>query len=140
MPRHSIRNVDQLYQSDLTRGERIAIAAAQMVGSWKFILVQTLFLAAWIALNVVGWVRHWDPYPFILLNLALNVFAAYTAPLILMAQNRDAERDRLMMQEDFETNRQVAAEVEKILAILDQHGQLLTMLLEQQHHGTRTRL
>jgi uncharacterized membrane protein len=96
-----------------------------------------LFLAAWITLNVVGWVWRWDPYPFILLNLVLNVIASYTAPLILMAQNRDAEH--LMMQEDFETNRQVAAEVGKILGILEAHGQLLTMLLEQRDHGQRTR-
>jgi uncharacterized membrane protein len=63
------------------------------------------------------------------LNLALNVMAAYTAPLILMAQNRDAERDRLMMHEDFETNRQVAGDVHKILRILDEHGQMLTILV-----------
>jgi uncharacterized membrane protein len=123
----------------LTRGERIAIAVTQIVGSWTFVIVQSILLAAWIALNVVGWVRHWDPYPFILLNLVLNVIASYTAPLILMAQNRDAERDRLMMHEDFATNRQVAAEVAKILRILDEHGQLLTILLEQGQHGNRSR-
>jgi uncharacterized membrane protein len=137
--RHTIQNVDDVYQRDLTRGERAAIAVTQIVGSWTFVAVQSLFLVTWIALNVVGWVWRWDPYPFILLNLALNVIAAYTAPLILMAQNRDAERDRLMMQEDFETNRQVAAEVGKMLRILDDHGQLLTMLLEQRHHQDRTR-
>jgi uncharacterized membrane protein len=134
-----IQNVDELYRHDLTRGERIAIAVTQIVGSWTFVIVQSILLAAWIALNVVGWVRHWDPYPFILLNLVLNVIASYTAPLILMAQNRDAERDRLMMHEDFATNRQVAAEVAKILRILDEHGQLLTILLEQGQHGNRSR-
>jgi uncharacterized membrane protein len=138
-PRHTIQNVDDIYQRDLTRGERVAIAVTQIVGSWTFVVVQSLFLAAWIVLNVVGWVWRWDPYPFILLNLALNVIASYTAPLILMAQNRDAERDRLMMHEDFETNRQVAAEVGKILHILDEHGQILTMLLEQRHREDRTR-
>jgi len=131
-PRHTIENVDLIYQRELTRGERVAIAVAQIVGSWTFIIVQSLFLAAWIVLNVVGWVRHWDPYPFILLNLALNVIASYTAPLILMAQNRDAERDRLMMHEDFATNRQVASDVDKIL-------RLLTILLEQREHAHRTR-
>ena len=131
-PRHTIENVDLIYQRELTRGEHVAIAVAQIVGSWTFIIVQSLFLAAWIVLNVVGWVRHWDPYPFILLNLALNVIASYTAPLILMAQNRDAERDRLMMHEDFATNRQVASDVDKIL-------RLLTILLEQREHAHRTR-
>jgi len=131
-PRHTIENVDLIYQRELTRGEHVAIAVAQIVGSWTFIIVQSLFLAAWIVLNVVGWVRHWDPYPFILLNLALNVIASYTAPLILMAQNHDAERDRLMMHEDFATNRQVASDVDKIL-------RLLTILLEQREHAHRTR-
>ena len=138
-PPHTIQNVDIVYQRELTRGERIAIAVTQIVGSWTFVVAQSLFLAAWIILNVVGWVRQWDPYPFILLNLVLNVIASYTAPLILMAQNRDAERDRLMMHEDFETNRQVAAEVSKILGILEEHSQILTILLEQRRHGDRTR-
>jgi uncharacterized membrane protein len=131
-PRHTIENVDLIYQRELSRGEHVAISVAQIVGSWTFIIVQSLFLAAWIVLNVVGWVRHWDPYPFILLNLALNVIASYTAPLILMAQNRDAERDRLMMHEDFATNRQVASDVDKVL-------RLLTVLLEQREHAHRTR-
>jgi uncharacterized membrane protein len=134
---HTIQDVDDLYQRELTRGERVAIAVTRIVGSWTFVVVQSLFLAAWIALNVAGWAWRWDPYPFILLNLALNVIASYTAPLILMAQNRDAERDRLMMHEDFATNRQVAAEVGKILRILDEHGQILTVLLDQRHHGNR---
>lgn len=139
-PRHTIQNVDVLYKRDLTRGERVAIAVTQIVGSWTFIVAQSLFLAAWIVLNVVGWVWRWDPYPFILLNLVLNVIASYTAPLILMAQNRDAERDRLMMHEDFETNRHVADDVYKILRILDEHGQMLTILLEQRDLRDRTRL
>jgi len=138
-PPHTIQNVDDVYQRDLTRGERAAIAITRFAGSWTFILVQSVFLAAWIVLNGIAWIRRWDPYPFILLNLALSVIGAYTAPLILMAQNRDAERDRLMMQEDFETNRQAAADVYKILRILDEHGQILISLLEQRTHGDRTR-
>jgi uncharacterized membrane protein len=137
---HMIQNVDEIYQRDLTRGERVAIRVTQLVGSWAFIVVQSVLLAAWIGLNVVGWISRWDPYPFILLNLMLNVITTYTAPLILMAQNRDAERDRLMMHEDFETNRQAAAEIGKILRILDEHGQILTALLEQRHDADPTRL
>ena len=138
-PPHTIQNVDEIYRRDLTRGERVAIAVTQIVGSWTFIVVQSVFLAGWIGLNGIGWAWRWDPYPFILLNLALNVLTGYTAPLILMAQNRDAERDRLMMHEDFETNRHVAAEVDKMLRILDEHGQVLTALLERHAPGDRTR-
>ena len=139
-PRHTIQNVDVIYKRDLTRGDRVAIAVTQVVGSWTFIVAQSLFLAAWIVLNVAGWVWRWDPYPFILLNLVLSVIASYTAPLIMMAQNRDAERDRLMMHEDFETNRHVADEVYKILRVLGEHGQMLTTLLEQRNRRDRTRL
>jgi len=84
-----------------------------------------------VALNLIGWVKSWDPYPFILMNLVLSLLAAYTAPLIIMAQNRDAERDRLMMLEDFETNRQAAEQINKILNVLEEHGQHLALLLER---------
>ena len=138
-PARTVRNVHDVYRRDLSRAERIAIGATQIVGSWTFVLFQSLFLSVWIGLNLVAWVQRWDPYPFILLNLVLNVIASYTAPLILMAQNRDAERDRLMMHEDYETNREVAVEVATILRILEEHGQILTMLLEQRHHGDGSR-
>jgi uncharacterized membrane protein len=84
-----------------------------------------------VAVNVTGWVKSWDPYPFILMNLLLNLLSAHTAPLIIMAQNRDAERDRLMMLEDFETNRQAAEQISKILKVLEEHGERLALLLEQ---------
>ena len=109
---------------------------ARYVGFYR-----VLYFAPYVtSLVAVGWVWRWDPYPFILLNLVLNVIASYTAPLIMMAQNRDAERDRLMMHEDFETNRHVADEVYKILRVLGEHGQMLTTLLEQRNRRDRTRL
>ncbi|MGC4192502.1 MAG: DUF1003 domain-containing protein [Thermomicrobiales bacterium] len=61
------------------------------MGSWRFIIIQTAILISWIALNVIGWTHHWDPYPFILLNLALSFQAAYSAPIIMMSQNRQAQ-------------------------------------------------
>jgi hypothetical protein len=75
--------------------DRLAIAVAKLIGSWNFLLWETVFIAGWMILNLIGWARSWDPYPFILMNLVLSLEAAYTAPLLLMAQNRDAERDRL---------------------------------------------
>ena len=69
-------------------GQRVADRVAAIVGSWRFIIIQTTLLLAWIALNVVAYVQHWDPYPFILLNLVLSFQAAYTAPIIMMSQNR----------------------------------------------------
>lgn len=133
-PLYRVQNVNELYQQELKRGDRVAIWVAEAVGSWKFIIGQSVVLAGWVALNVMGWMKSWDPYPFILMNLFLSLQAAYTAPLIMMAQNRQSEKDRLMMQEDYETNRRVAGEVRQILNILEQHGQLLEILLAQREH------
>lgn len=76
-------------------GERIADAVADRVGSWPFILIQSTLLATWIVLNAVAFIAHWDPYPFILLNLMLSFQAAYTGPFVMMSQNRQAAKDRI---------------------------------------------
>jgi uncharacterized membrane protein len=72
----------------LTPGHRIADAVATVMGSWSFIIVQSAILFVWITANLVGAIRGWDPYPFILLNLALSFQSAYAAPVIMMSQNR----------------------------------------------------
>jgi uncharacterized membrane protein len=77
-----------------TRGALIADWVARTVGSWRFIIIQSVILAVWIVLNVVAYAQHWDPYPFILLNLVLSFQAAYAAPIIMMSQNRQSEIDR----------------------------------------------
>lgn len=84
---------------------RMSEAIARFLGTGRFLAGQTILVAAWIALNTVGLIRHWDPYPFILLNLAFSTQAAYAAPLILLAQNRQDDRDRANIERD----RQVAA-------------------------------
>ena len=88
---------------------RAAEAAARFFGTPHYIIAQTLAVAVWIALNSVAVVRHWDPYPFILLNLAFSTQAAYAAPLILLAQTRQAERD-VVEAEKLEQHRQKAVE------------------------------
>ena len=82
-------------QMALTLGQRIADIVASNMGSWRFIIIQSTILIAWIALNVTAYVQRLDPYPFILLNLALSFQAAYAAPFILMSQNRQQDVDRL---------------------------------------------
>jgi uncharacterized membrane protein len=84
---------------DLTFGQRIADRVAAVMGSWGFIIIQTTILAIWIALNMTAWVQKWDPYPFILLNLALSFQAAYAAPFIMMSQNRQQDIDRKTIAE-----------------------------------------
>ena len=105
-------------------GVRIADAVNGFMGSWTFIFVQTAIVAVWLGGNVVG-IFHFDPYPFILLNLAFSTQAAYTAPLILLASNRSAERDRAVLEyaarEAEATDRQeadVIARLERIEALL----------------------
>lgn len=92
-----------------TRGERVADALAAKVGSWPFIISQSSLLAIWILYN--GYVaiqvmrgRPFDPYPFILLNLMLSFQAAYTGPIVMMSQNRQAAKDRDMAEHDYEVN------------------------------------
>ncbi|HEX4488781.1 MAG TPA: DUF1003 domain-containing protein, partial [Terriglobales bacterium] len=85
-----------------TSGERLADLFAAVVGSWTFILIQSALLVAWVMLNLIAWSHHWDPYPFILLNLALSFQAAYASPIIMMSQNRQSQladrRNRLDLQ------------------------------------------
>lgn len=91
---------------------RWAEGIARFLGTGRYLAAQTLFVVLWIALNVVGIVRAWDPYPFILLNLAFSTQAAYAAPLILLAQNRQADRDKEEVERDRETNARSLAETE----------------------------
>lgn len=114
------RNVNALHAERLTPGQRIADAVAAGMGSWRFIITQSCLLVGWVALNVIGWIRHWDPYPFILLNLALSFQAAYSAPIIMMSQNRQAAKDRLNAEEDFRVNVRAEMEVAAIHARLDE--------------------
>jgi uncharacterized membrane protein len=104
----------------MTRGQRIADTVAATMGSWPFIIIQTTILAAWIALNILAWVRHWDPYPFILLNLALSFQAAYAAPFIMMSQNRQADVDRQKAEDDYRINIKAELEIELLHQKIDE--------------------
>lgn len=110
-----VENVNELMREQLSVGQRTADFVARTVGSWTFIIVQSALLAVWIALNVVAYIRHWDPYPFILLNLALSFQAAYTAPIIMMSQNRQFMRDRLEAHHDYQVNQKTEIEVRAVL-------------------------
>jgi uncharacterized membrane protein len=102
-----------------TPGQRIADGVAATMGSWPFIIVQTTILAFWILLNVLAWIRHWDPYPFILLNLALSFQAAYAAPFIMMSQNRQQDVDRRKAGDDYKVNIKAELEIELLHEKLD---------------------
>lgn len=110
---------------------RFAETIARFMGSPEFLLWMTVFVTAWITLNVVGifgW--KWDPYPFILLNLAFSTQASYSAPLILLAQNRQEARDKLSLDEDRRVNAQSRADMDflarEIAALRMTMGELAT--------------
>ncbi len=102
-----------------TVGERIADKVAAAMGSWKFIITQSLILMVWIILNITAWMQHWDPYPFILLNLALSFQAAYAAPFIMMSQNRQAAIDRRDAKTDYDVNIKAELEIELLHEKID---------------------
>jgi uncharacterized membrane protein len=123
-----VRNVNQVFEEQLTLGQRSADWVANTMGSWKFIVIQTIVLAAWISLNIFAWVNHWDPYPFILMNLLLSMQAAYAAPIIMMSQNRQAARDRLEAHNDYFVNQKAEEEVRAILDHLAAQDQALSQM------------
>ncbi len=106
------------HSEQLSLGARLADGFAQVVGSWTFIIVQSVLLSIWVALNLVAYFEHWDPYPFILLNLVLSFQAAYASPIIMMSQNRQGERDRIQAQHDYETNVAAKEEIETLMTNL----------------------
>lgn len=83
---------------------RLADSIANYMGSWSFIIIQTIIVASWISLNILAFTFHWDVYPFVLLNLLFSTQAAYAAPIIMMAQNRQSARDRIQALHDYEVN------------------------------------
>jgi len=90
--------VNVLFHDEATTGERVADKVATSIGSWWFLGIQSVFIAIWISLNVLMVINHWDPYPFILLNLAFTIQAAYTGPVLLLSGNRQAQKDRLRLE------------------------------------------
>lgn len=108
------KNINQLHQEKLKVGDRIADSVAKTVGSWRFITIQSIILVIWLIINITAWVEHWDPYPFILLNLMLSFQAAYAAPIIMMSQNRQEAKDRLRGQLDYETDVKAEQQIELI--------------------------
>ncbi|HEY5408069.1 MAG TPA: DUF1003 domain-containing protein [Ginsengibacter sp.] len=131
-----------LYQESLSFGQRLADKVANGMGSWTFIISQTIFVILWMLLNFVGWMNHWDIYPFILLNLLFSTQAAYAAPIIMMAQNRQNERDRMQAQKDYQTNTEAKIEIEALQQKLnsleiDKLDKIIQMLQEMQSKDTK---
>jgi uncharacterized membrane protein len=142
--RHApVKNINAALDQSMTFGERASDAFAETMGSWKFIIIQSGVLAIWVMLNITAYIRHWDPYPFILLNLALSLEAAYAAPIIMMSQNRQSEKDRLAAEEDYQVNTKAEEELKAVMHHLEQQDELMLDILrrlEDQHNTVLSRL
>jgi len=121
-----VRNVNDVVKEHLTFGDRMADKLARMMGSWKFIIIQSVFLTFWVILNLMAWIYHWDPYPFILMNLVMSLQAAYAAPIIMMSQNRQDKRDRLEAHNDYAINRKSEEEIKALLEHTNVQNDALT--------------
>lgn len=124
------------YHEKLTARDHLSDMVAKGMGSWKFIILQTVLVILWMVLNLVGFMFHWDVYPFILLNLLFSTQAAYAAPIIMMSQNRQNLRDRLQAEEDYKTNKDAKIEIEELALLLksieiDKLDKIIELLLEQ---------
>lgn len=114
-----IENANEVVKEQLTFGQKASDWIADKVGSWQFIIGQSTLLTFWALLNITAWMQHWDPYPFILMNLVLSLQAAYTAPMIMMSQNRKADRDRIEAHIDYGINMKAETEITVILENLE---------------------
>jgi uncharacterized membrane protein len=129
------------HKDSLTFGQRLSDGVANGMGSWRFIIWQTIIVLIWMTLNVVAFKYKWDLYPFILLNLLFSTQAAYAAPIIMMAQNRQNQRDRAHAEADFRTNVEAKKEIEELLERLnsieiDKLDKILAMV-EKMHKNTK---
>jgi len=125
-----IKNVNEDFEKQLTLGQRASDRVANIVGSWPFIIVQSILLTVWVILNVAAVIRHWDPYPFILMNLVLSMQAAYTAPIIMMSQNRQAARDRLEAHNDYIINKKAEEEIRAVMDHLENQAEVLMQVYQ----------
>ena len=134
--RMASRNVNEIEEEQMTLGQRVADRVADTIGSWPFIIIQTLILTVWIILNVAAWINHWDPYPFILLNLMLSFQAAYSGPVIMMSQNRQSDKDRIAAEIDHQVNTKAELEINNLIHRLDE----LELSVEDHHSELKTLL
>ena len=104
---------------DRTFGQRVADTVATTMGSWPYIIIQTLFLVVWIFINVTAFTHHWDPFPFILLNLGLSCQAAYAAPILQLSQNRQSDHDRVRAEHDYQVNQEALVVLRAVAEKLD---------------------
>jgi len=127
-------NWHKAHKDKLTRGERAADSMRNRMGSWGFVFGFLIFMSIWAAMNTVAGIKHWDVYPFILLNLFLSMLAGLQGAILLIAAKRADSISAAMAKHDFETNVQSKKEIEDLMKINQRQVDLLEDLLRQIKH------
>lgn len=123
-----ICDINVLYEQKETLGDKAADWATSKIGSWGFIAIQSCILVVWIVFNITAWLNKWDPYPFIFLNLVVSLFASYTAPVIMMSQNRQDAKARLEAHNDYLINLKAEEEIRAILDNLEAQNNAIGLI------------
>ena len=127
----AVIDVNRVADERLTVGQKVADGVAATIGSWRFIIIQGIVLTLWILLNSLAFTFHWDNYPYVLCNLALSFEAAFSAPFIMMSQNRQAEKDRIMAESDYHTNTKSEEETRNIMEHLDHQDVVIMEIIKR---------
>jgi uncharacterized membrane protein len=135
----AMETAQEAYEKRHSVGQKAAEGVARTVGSWTYIIVQSGIVAFWCMLNIIAWSAHWDPYPFIFLNLVFSIAAAYTAPLIMMSQNRQDEIDRIEAHNDYLVNQKMEQEIHVVMDHLDAQNKALQLIYERLEEGANTK-
>lgn len=135
MSRQVSRNVNEEVEEQLTFGQRIADKVASFGGSWPFIGIFAVVMSVWMGVNIIR-LTGFDPYPFILLNLVLSTVAALQAPIIMMSQNRQAQKDKLLAENDYQVNLKAEMEIEAMMRNQSEIIARITYLERSQRKNT----
>ena len=122
--------VNQLFHDEATLGERVADKASAGIGSWWFLIIQSILIVIWVMLNAWALTHHWDEYPFILLNLMFTIQAAYTGPVLLLSGNRQAQKDRLRLEHTAEVSESADKATLQILDEVERNTEATLRILE----------
>jgi uncharacterized membrane protein len=124
--------VNQAHYEEATFGERLADQVAAAMGSWPFIIAQSLLMVSWVYFNVWGiFIAHWDPYPFILLNLVLSFQATYAGPIVLLAGNRQSQKDRITLEHAADESDMGEEHITRILTEIRKNTELTLQILRE---------
>jgi uncharacterized membrane protein len=126
-----VRDLNRVSDRRLTVPQRFATDMSRFVGSWAFVITQAAIAGCWLALNAVAGLNHWDPYPFLLLNLAIGLETVVCASLVLMALNRSAARERVRAEHDFQDQVRVEEELRTLMSHLEAQDELLLEVLQR---------